>query len=216
MTPADLAELLKTTAAAVLAEHDLDTAALPADGHRRAAAQPRARRLRHQPGPAARQEGRRQPARAGRLAGRGAGRRPTASPRPRSPGPGFVNMRLEASAQGVIVDNVIDAGARLRPLRRAGGHEDQPGVRLGQPDRTHPHRRHPLGRRRRRAGPAAVDPGRRRDPRVLLQRPRRPDRPVRQLADRRRQGRARARGRLRGQLHRRHRRRRCSPRRPTR
>jgi len=27
--PADLAELLKTTAAAVLAEHDLDTAALP-------------------------------------------------------------------------------------------------------------------------------------------------------------------------------------------
>ena len=30
MTPADLAELLKTTAAAVLAEHGLDTSALPA------------------------------------------------------------------------------------------------------------------------------------------------------------------------------------------
>ena len=30
MTPADLAELLKTTAAAVLAEHGLDAAALPA------------------------------------------------------------------------------------------------------------------------------------------------------------------------------------------
>ena len=30
MTPADLAELLKTTAAAVLAEHDLDATALPA------------------------------------------------------------------------------------------------------------------------------------------------------------------------------------------
>ena len=30
MTPADLAELLRTTAAAVLAEHGLDTSALPA------------------------------------------------------------------------------------------------------------------------------------------------------------------------------------------
>ena len=30
MTPADLAELLKIAAAAVLAEHDLDTSALPA------------------------------------------------------------------------------------------------------------------------------------------------------------------------------------------
>ena len=30
MTPADLAELLKTTAAAVLAEHGLDVSALPA------------------------------------------------------------------------------------------------------------------------------------------------------------------------------------------
>ncbi len=29
VTPADLAELLKATAAAVLTEHDLDTAALP-------------------------------------------------------------------------------------------------------------------------------------------------------------------------------------------
>ena len=29
MTPADLAELLKTTAAAVLADHDLDVSALP-------------------------------------------------------------------------------------------------------------------------------------------------------------------------------------------
>ena len=34
-----------------------------------------------------------------------------ASPPPTSPGPGFVNLRLEASAQSVIVDNVIDAGA---------------------------------------------------------------------------------------------------------
>ena len=62
MTPADLAELLKTTAAAVLAEHGLDASALPANGHGRASPQSRARRLRHQHGAAARQEGRRQPA----------------------------------------------------------------------------------------------------------------------------------------------------------
>ena len=55
-------------------------------------------------------------------------------------------------------------------------------------------------------GRAADHPGRRGGARVLLQRPRRPDRPVHQLADRRGQGRADAGGRLRGRLHRRHRR----------
>ena len=50
-------------------------------------------------------------------------------------GPGFVNLRIEASAQGVIVNNVIAAGAELRPLRRSRRPEHQPRVRLGQPDR---------------------------------------------------------------------------------
>ena len=121
-------------------------------------------------------------------------------------GPGFVNLRLEASAQGVIVSNIVAAGAnygRSRPARRSEG---QPRVRLGQPDRPDPHRRHPLGRGRRCAGPAAEHPGCRGGPRVLLQRPRRADRPVRQLADRRRQRPTGPGGRLRRRLHQRHRR----------
>ena len=110
------------------------------------------------------------------------------------------------SAQGVIVNNVIDAGEDYGHSDALDRPEHQPRIRLGQPDRPDPHRRHPLGGRRRRAGPAAGDPGRRRRPRVLLQRPRRPDRPVRQLADRRRQGRTHPRRRVRGRLHQRHRR----------
>ena len=49
-------------------------------------------------------------ARAGRLAGRGAGRPRRASPAPRSPGPGFINLRLAADAQGAIVGEVLAAG----------------------------------------------------------------------------------------------------------
>ena len=94
----------------------------------------------------------------------------------------------------------------LRELRRSGRTQHQPRIRLGQPDRADPYRRHPLGRRRRRAGPAAVHPGRRRGARILFQRPRHPDRPLRQFADRGRQGRAHPRRRLRGQLYHRHRR----------
>ena len=71
------------------------------------------------------------------------------------------------------------------------GREDQPRVRLGQPDRAHPHRRRPVGSRRRRARPDLHDDRRRGHPGVLLQRPRRPDRPVRQLAARRGPGPAR-------------------------
>ena len=57
------------------------------DGHRRAPAQPRPRRLRHQSRPSAGQEGRREPPRAGRLARRRAGCRPTVSPPPTSRAP---------------------------------------------------------------------------------------------------------------------------------
>ena len=51
---------------------------------------------------------------------------------------------------------VVEAGRGLRPHRRAGRAADQPRVRLGQPDRPGAHRRRPLGRGRRRAGPAAA------------------------------------------------------------
>jgi len=39
-------------------------------------------------------------------------------------------------------------GAGLRSWRRGGGPPDQPGVRLGQPDRPDPPRQHAMGRRR--------------------------------------------------------------------
>ncbi|MCW2652671.1 MAG: Arginyl-tRNA synthetase [Mycobacterium sp.] len=109
MTPADLAELLKNTAAAVLAERGLDTDAVPAT-----VTVERPRNPEH-----------------GDYASNLAlqlGKKVGVNPRELAvwladalkdvggiaeatvAGPGFVNMRLAASAQGVIVKNVIDAG----------------------------------------------------------------------------------------------------------
>jgi len=109
VTPADLAELLKTTAAAVLTDHGLDTAALPA-----AVTVERPRNPEH-----------------GDYATNLAlqlGKKVGVDPRELAAwlaeelggvdgvasadvaGPGFLNVRLAASAQGVIVDNVIEAG----------------------------------------------------------------------------------------------------------
>ena len=174
------------------------------NGHCRAAPQSRARRLCDKPCPASGQEGRCQSARAGRLAGRGAvrrrghriGRRRRARLRQsadRSLGPGRHRQQRHR------------CGPALRPLRSTQRSEGQPGVRIGQSHRAHPHRRHPMGRGRRRAGPSAVDAGRGSRARILLQRPWRPDRPVHQLTGRRRQGRTHAGRRLCRQLHRRHR-----------
>jgi arginyl-tRNA synthetase len=109
VTPADLAELLKSTAAAVLAEHGLDASALPGT-----VTVERPRNPEH-----------------GDYATNLAlqlGKKVGANPRELADwlatalvdqagisaadvaGPGFVNLRIEASAQGVIVNNVIDAG----------------------------------------------------------------------------------------------------------
>ena len=117
MTPADLAELLKATAAAVLAEHGLDAAALP---------------------PAVTVERPRNPDHgdyASNLAMQ-LGKKVGVNPRELAEwlaealsradgiasaevaGPGFINMRLEASAQAMIVNSVIDAGD-------AFGHSDE-------------------------------------------------------------------------------------------
>ncbi|MCG5430706.1 arginine--tRNA ligase [Mycobacterium sp. MYCO198283] len=123
MTPADLADLLKNTATAVLAERDLDTAALP-----EAVTVERPRNPEH-----------------GDYATNLAlqlGKRVGVSPRDladwlaaaleESPGikaaevagPGFVNLRIEASAQNEIVAGVIAAGA-------AYGHsQDYAGTRI--------------------------------------------------------------------------------------
>jgi len=111
VTPADLAELLKTTAAAVLAAHDLDPAALPA-----AVTVERPRNPEHGDYATnlALQLGKKVGVNPRELAGwlaealtqaDGIAEADTA-------GPGFVNIRLDASAQGVIVANVIGAGAQ--------------------------------------------------------------------------------------------------------
>ena len=110
MTPADLAELLKTTAAAVLAEHDLDPAALPATV---TVERPRNPEHGDYATNLALQLGKKVGANPRDLAGwlaaalvdqDGISAAEVA-------GPGFVNLRIEASAQNVIVGNVIAAGS---------------------------------------------------------------------------------------------------------
>lgn len=110
MTPADLAELLKTTAAAVLAEHGLDTSALPATV---TVERPRNPEHGDYATNIALQLGKKVGANPRELAGwlatalaaqDGIAAADVA-------GPGFVNLRLDASAQNVIVQNVIDAGS---------------------------------------------------------------------------------------------------------
>jgi arginyl-tRNA synthetase len=109
VTPADLAELLKSTAAAVLAEHGLDASALPATITVERPRNPEhgdyatnlALQLGKKVGASPREL-------AGWLAAALAEQDGIASAD--LAGPGFVNLRIEASAQGVIVNNVIDAG----------------------------------------------------------------------------------------------------------
>jgi len=121
VTPADLAELLGNTAAAVLTEHGLDTAALPATV---TVERPRNPEHGDYATNLALQLGKRVGANPRELAGwladaltgvDGIAEATVA-------GPGFVNLRLAATAQGVIVKNVIEAG-------RGYGHS---GVLAGQ------------------------------------------------------------------------------------
>ncbi|ART68835.1 arginine--tRNA ligase [Mycobacterium dioxanotrophicus] len=109
MTPADLAELLKATAAAVLTEHDLDTAALPATVTVERPRNPEhgdyatniALQLAKKVGVNPREL-------AGWLATALSSSDGIAAAE--VAGPGFVNLRIEASAQGVIITNVLSAG----------------------------------------------------------------------------------------------------------
>jgi arginyl-tRNA synthetase len=121
VNPADLAELLEATATAVLVEHALDTAALP---------------------PAITVERPRNPEHgdyASNLALQLA-KKVGANPRELArwladalakadgiasaevAGPGFINLRLDASAQGLIVNNVIDAGHTYGDSDAQAGH----------------------------------------------------------------------------------------------
>jgi arginyl-tRNA synthetase len=110
VTPADLAELLKTTAAAVLSEHGLDASALPATV---TVERPRNPEHGDYATNIALQLGKKVGANprelAGWLATALANQDGIASAD--VAGPGFVNLRIEASAQGVIVNNVITSGA---------------------------------------------------------------------------------------------------------
>jgi arginyl-tRNA synthetase len=116
VTPADLAELLKTTAAAVLSDHGLDTCALPATV---TVERPRNPDHGDYATNLALQLGKKVGANPRELAGWLAAALLQADGIAAADvaGPGFVNLRIDASAQGVIVDNVIDAGA-------AYGHSD--------------------------------------------------------------------------------------------
>jgi arginyl-tRNA synthetase len=109
VTPADLAELLKTTATAVLAEHGLDTSALPATV---TVERPRNPEHGDYATNVALQLGKKVGANprelASWLAEALADQDGIASAE--VAGPGFVNLRIQASAQGVIVNNVLAAG----------------------------------------------------------------------------------------------------------
>ena len=108
MTPADLADLLRRTAASVLDEHGLDTAALPA-----AVTVERPRNPEHGDYATnlalqvAKKVGVNPRDLADWLAAALAGADGIASAD--VAGPGFVNLRIEASAQGVIVSDVLTA-----------------------------------------------------------------------------------------------------------
>lgn len=109
MTPADLAELLKTTAAAVLAEHDLDTSALPATV---TVERPRNPEHGDYATNLALQLGKKVGVNPRELAGWLAEALTEADEiaSADTAGPGFVNIRLDASAQGTIVANIVEAG----------------------------------------------------------------------------------------------------------
>ena len=161
MTPADLAELLKSTASVVLAEHGLDVSALP-----QTVTVERPRNPEHgdYASNLALQLGKKVGTNPRELAGWLAEALAQADgiAGAEVAGPGFINMRLGGLGAGHDRQYRPRRRHKLRQLRRPGRTQHQPRIRLGQPDRTDPHRRHPLGRCRRRTGPVAVHPGRRR------------------------------------------------------
>ena len=121
MTPADLAELLKTVAAGVLTEHGLDTAALPATV---TIERPRNPDHGDYATNLALQVGKKVGANPRELAGWLATALTAADGISSADvaGPGFVNLRIEASAQNVIVKDVINAGAAYGNSDEFAGH----------------------------------------------------------------------------------------------
>ena len=122
MTPADLALLLKTTAAAVLAERGLDTAALPETV---TVERPRNPEHGDYATNLALQVGKKVGTNPRELAGWLAEALTAADGISGADvaGPGFVNLRIETSAQSVVVSNVLAAGD-------AYGHSDALGIKV--------------------------------------------------------------------------------------
>ncbi|BBZ71280.1 arginine--tRNA ligase [Mycobacterium paraseoulense] len=122
MTPADLAELLRTTASAVLAERGLDAAALPATV---TVERPRNPEHGDYASNLALQLGKKVGANPRELAGwlAEALSRADGVASAEVAGPGFINLRLEASAQAKIVNAVIDAGDGFGHSDALGGHK---------------------------------------------------------------------------------------------
>ncbi|OIN82283.1 arginine--tRNA ligase [Mycobacterium malmoense] len=122
MTPADLAELLKTTAAAVLAERGLDAAALPP-----VVTVERPRNPEHgdYASNLALQLGKKVGTNPRELAGwlAEALKQADGIAEAEVAGPGFINMRLEASAQAKVVNDVIDAGDEFGCSDALAGHK---------------------------------------------------------------------------------------------
>ncbi len=116
-------------------------------------------------------------------------------------GPGFLNITVEAGAQGQVAADIVAAGASYGSSNAFAG--EKINLEFVSANPTGP--LHIGGVRWAAVGDALGRifqmTGRRGQPGVLLQRPRRPDRPVRPLPARERGGRARAGGRLRGRLH---------------
>ena len=121
MTPADLAELLRSTAGAVLVERGLDAAVLP-----QTVTVERPRNPEHGDYASnlalqlAKKVGTNPRELAQWLAEALAQHQGVAAAE--VAGPGFINLRLEASAQGIIVNNVIDAGATYGHSDVLAGH----------------------------------------------------------------------------------------------
>src|ERR1700752_319072 len=119
-TPADLAELVQTTAAVVLAERGFDAAALPPTV---TVERPRNPEHGDYATNLALQLGKKVGANPRELAGWLATALAAADGIASADvaGPGFVNLRLDASAQNVIVDNVIGAGKNYGNSDALGG-----------------------------------------------------------------------------------------------
>ncbi|BCO35074.1 arginine--tRNA ligase [Mycobacterium heckeshornense] len=122
MTPADLAELLKTTAAAVLAERGLDVAVLPATV---TVERPRNPEHGDYASNLAMQLAKKVGVNPRELAAWliEALARADGVASAEVAGPGFINMRLEASAQGVIINHVIEAGENFGHSDALAGHK---------------------------------------------------------------------------------------------